>query len=84
MLFTPNARLLLEEFHPKLGLEFYRFLMTREHAREHRWTEEHDRNETLENARLAPESRRLRIAVDTVAASASAAPAIADLGGAPT
>ena len=29
MLFTPNARLSLEAFHPALGLQFYRFLVTR-------------------------------------------------------
>ena len=81
MLFTPNARLLLEEFHPKLGLELYRFLMTCEHARQHRSTEEHDWNETLENARLAPESRRLRNTGDSV--ETSAAPATADIPVAP-
>ena len=68
--FTANARLLLEEFHPKLGLEFYRFLMTCEHARQHRSTADYDRNEKTENAGLAPESRQLRIAVDTIEASA--------------
>lgn len=71
VLFTANARLLLEEFHPKLGLEFYRFLMTCEHAHQHHSTAEHDRNEKTQNGRLAPESRQLRIAVDTVAASAA-------------
>ena len=69
MLFTANSRLLLEEFHPKLGLEFYRFLMTCEHARQHRSTAEHDRNENTENARLASDSRKLRIAVDTAETS---------------
>ena len=32
MLFTPNARLLLEAFDPALGLQFYRFLLTRAHG----------------------------------------------------
>lgn len=81
LLFTPNARLLLEEFHPKLGLKLYRFLMTCEHARQHCSTEEHDWSETLENARLASESRQLRLAVDTV--ETSAAPATADIPVAP-
>ena len=53
MLFTPNARLLLEEFHPKLGLEFYRFLITSEHAHQHRLPVEHDGDEKTENAQLA-------------------------------
>ena len=50
MLFTPNARLLLEEFHPRLGLEFYRFLIACEHARRHRSPAQRDSNETLETA----------------------------------
>ena len=71
VLFTANARLLLEEFHPKLGLDFYRFLMTCEHAHRHRSTGKHDPHEKTESGRLAPESRQLRIAVDTVEASAA-------------
>ena len=81
VLFTRNARLLLEEFHPRLGLAFYRFLVGCEHASRHRSPDERDSHETLENAGLAAESRQRRIGVDTV--GASAAPVTADVPVAP-
>ena len=74
MLFTPNARLLLEELHPKLGLEVYRFLATREHGRQEP-PRTRDVNGQAEAARLAPESRELRAAVDTIDTPPALAPA---------
>ena len=81
LLFTPNARLLLEELHPKLGLELYRFLMTSEQARRHPSAADHDRSEKPADAPRAPASRQLRPAGDAVATSvaASAAPANVDV-----
>ena len=69
MLFTPNARLLLEAFDPALGLQFYRFLLTRAHGFvEDPAAEERERDAVLEQLVGSPQAaRRQRASVPSPA-----------------